>query len=121
MTFMTRRTALAKLAESHEVHPSDQNSGAEALARYLDWPETIGRWIAVTRSTETGVKHLVADFATCSGAKQRGEANIESRLFEELPVEVVDLDAGTTVACHLEAIWWEEAKPERRSAHGAAE
>jgi hypothetical protein len=120
MTSMSRRAALANLAESHEIHRWDQNSGAEDLRRYLDHPETICRWVAVTRATDMLITYLVADFATSAEAKEAAEENIE-HLHEELPVEVVDLDSGTTIACRLKVVWADdEETPKDDAAQGSA-
>ncbi len=107
MNVKNRLSALTKLAESHEIDRRDQNSSGEDLAGYLDHPDTIRRWVAVTRSSETGIIYLQADFADSDEAKRYAEENIEDGVFEELPVEVVDLDSGTVISCRLAATWVE--------------
>ncbi len=118
---MSRRAALVKLAESHEVHRWDNNSGAQDLRRYLDDPETICRWVAVTRASDMLITYLVADFDNCADAKRGAEENIENALHEELPVEVVDLDSGTTIACRMAAVWLDdETASNSRAGQGSA-
>jgi hypothetical protein len=102
-----RLNALAKLAKQHEVDRRDQNSSGEDLAGYLDHPETICRWVAVTRSPETGIIYLQADFATSEDATRYAEENMEDGVYDELPVEVVNLDSGKAVDCRLTATWVE--------------
>lgn len=107
MNVDSRLNALAKLAQQHAVDRRDQNTSGEDLAGYLDHPETICRWAAVTRSPETGIVYLQADFATSEQAKRYAEENMEDGVYDELPVEVVDLDSGTAISCRLTGTWVE--------------
>jgi hypothetical protein len=101
MNVNSRLSALAQLAEQHEVDRRDQNTSGEDLAGYLDHPETIRRWVAVTRSPEAGIVYLQADFATSEEAKRYAEEHMEDGVYDEHPVEVVDLDSSTAIGCRL--------------------
>lgn len=108
MTNPNRTTALAKLAQVHEIDRADQNTAGEDLAAYLDDPGSIHNWVAVTRSPQTGVTYLKADFPDAAAAKGYAASNVDDDLFEELPVEVVNLDSGEARRCQLVARWPEE-------------
>lgn len=107
MSQKSRSAALKALAQAHEIHRSDRNSSGEDYGAYLDDPKSICRWTAVTRSPETGITYLAADFPDALSAEQYAASHIDDDLYEELPVEVVDLDTGRSISCGLSPVWRE--------------
>lgn len=114
MSNESRSRALTKLAQADEIHRGDQNSSGEDYGAYLDNPDSIRESVAVTRSPETGVTYLTADFLDSLSAKSYAARHIGDDLFEELPLEVVNLDTGQSISSVLSATWgrWGEERRE---------
>lgn len=100
-----RAKALLRLAELHGVHRVDQNTSGEDLSADLRNPAQIKRWVAVTQSPETGIVYLAARYDTEEEAKDAAGSYIEDSVWEELPVEVFDLDTGRGNSCELVPTW----------------
>lgn len=104
MTAETRKAALEKLAEHHEVSPGENTTAGEDLRDYLAEPKTIKRWVAVTFAAEH-VHYLKAAFESAAEAQGYAGGLMEDMTFPELPVEVFDLDTGERIEARLAATW----------------
>jgi hypothetical protein len=117
MSNESRSRALRKLAQAHEIHRGDRNSSGEDYGAYLDNPDSICEWVAVTRSPEAGITYLRADFPDRLSAKRYAARHIGDDLFEELPVEVVNLDSGQSISSVL-SVRWDEVGEENARGRG---
>jgi hypothetical protein len=101
-----RKVTLEKLADHHEVSTAESTTAAEDLIDYLEDPESIRRWVAVTFAGAS-VTYLKADFEDAEQARAYVEGLIEDVTFPELPIEVYDLDTGERIRARLSIVWGE--------------
>lgn len=82
-----RKVTLERLAERHEVSIAEATSAASDLADCLVHPDTIDRFVVVTRVDKTRT-YLKPDFDTLEAARRYADQRIEDPTFPELPVEI---------------------------------
>ncbi len=112
MNVKRRLSGLERLAYHHDVDRDEANDSARMLADFLDHPEAICRWVAISISTETGIAWLKARFATPGEAIREAEKRYSGDAPGEfVPSKIVDLDTGNV--SHFQ-MWtgWRELKYE---------
>ena len=107
-----RKVTLERLAERHKVSMAEAGSAASDLADCLVHPDTINRFVVVTRADKTRT-YLKPDFDTLEAARRYADQRIEDPTFPELPVEIYDLDTGERIPATLVAVWGSPQVPRR--------
>lgn len=105
MTASARRAALLRLAAIHDLDLAGASAGSVALRRWLEAPETIERWVAVTVASADGTVSLTPGFPDAAAAEKAAERYVEEGMYDQLPLEVVDLDTGQSNGCRLRPEW----------------
>jgi hypothetical protein len=108
-----RADALIELAREFDIVPDDKSTTAgEDLAEYLQEPEKLGRWVAVT--TAQGDSGCVINYLypceTKLAAQKRSASYVRNDIFPEYPVCVVNLDTGRGWFAEIGVVRWSKAQ-----------
>jgi hypothetical protein len=108
-----RAEALRELAKEFDITPGDHSTTAgEDLAEYLEAPEELGPWVAVT--TAQGDSGYAINYlypcATRAAAQTRSTSYLRNDIFPEYPVCVVNLDTGRGWFAELGVVRWSKAQ-----------
>lgn len=106
-----RRDAFARLLAAYGLGPTDYDEGEEEDPRpYLDGELSVLPWALVTVNyTSHGeAKYFFLLFDAIGEAMERGVRFAQDDIFEELPVEVVNLDTGASFEPDYDALPWKK-------------
>lgn len=104
-----RREAFAKLIEQYGQRPDDYDEGEEEDPRpYLSGELSLDPWIVVTANYSSHGERKVFFLPEFSrhAAQQRAVYYADDDIFEELPVEVVNLDTGEVWVPRWGSLQW---------------
>jgi hypothetical protein len=108
---MTRLDRLAKLMASYSQVPEDYDEGEEEDPRpYFTGEAELARYVCVTVNyTSHGEPKFffLPTFDDPQLAQERAVEYAQDDLFEELPVEVYDLDSGCSFTPDWTSLQWE--------------
>lgn len=108
-----RADALKELAREFDISPDDRAATAgEDLAEYLNEPEKLGPWVAVT--TAQGDSGCAINYLypceTRAAAQRRSASYLRNDIYPEYPVCVVNLDTGRGWFAELGVVRWSKAQ-----------